>query len=218
MSTVSSFGSLRRSAILLLLAISGAAFLASCADKSDDTPADISTTATIDDYIGQWTDGTTTNIEIARNASVPSAGDFTVSSTLLDPATGTMIISSGEATLTSTLSMNYDSSTDRIVYSIFTLTRVGAGTGSAVGQWAYPSTGTTMISMSLSGSATYGAIALEMHGSSKTGTYSVSGSAVSIHMSFGTATMNAAKDKITLDAEGEASPMVLTEGTIPMEG
>jgi|WetSurMetagenome_2_1015567.scaffolds.fasta_scaffold147578_3 hypothetical protein len=115
MSTASSFGSVRRSAILLLLAISGAAFLASCADRSDDDPADISTTATIDDYIGKWTDGTTTNIEIARNASVPSAGDFVVSTTLLDPARGSMTISNGKADLTSTLSMTYDSSTDRII-------------------------------------------------------------------------------------------------------
>lgn len=217
MSTASSFGRIMRSAILILLAISGAAFLASCADGSDEAPADISTTATIDDYIGQWTDGTTTNFEIARNASVPSAGDITVSSTLLDPVEGTMTISNGEAALSSKLSMSYDSSTDRIVYSVLTLTRVGAGTGSVVGQWAYPSNGTT-ISMSLSGSATYGTIVLTRLGSSKTGTYSVSGSAISVHMSYGSATMNLAKDKITLNAEGKASPMVLTKGTILMEG
>jgi hypothetical protein len=219
MSTASSIGSVTRSAIFLLLAISGAALLPSCADGSDDPPADISTTATIDDYIGQWTDGTTTNIEIARNASVLSAGDFTVSSTFLDPVVGTMVISSGKAALTTTQSsMSYDSSTDRIVYALFTLTRVGASTGSVIGNWAYSYNGTVVISASFSGSAPYGAIVLNTFGSSKTGTYSVSGSAVSIYTSFGSATMNTAKDKITLDAEGEAAPMVLTKGTIPLEG
>jgi hypothetical protein len=120
--------------ILSLIVLSGLVFLAACAEP-DDTPADVSTVATIDDYAGNWTDGSTCNLAITINTVVAGAGDFIFTTSKPSTVSGTLVISNGATSLTARVNWSYDSGQDRLTMGMIPFTRTGVGSGTVVGTW-----------------------------------------------------------------------------------
>jgi len=198
-----------------MLGIAMAAFSASCSSGSDDpgVPA-----VTIADFVGSWTDGASSPYVMTISIDSSTVGLFSD----VEAVKGSVTVTDGTASFETSISGTYDDGTDVLSITQNNSTeqysrKSGTGTvGTIEGTWEYSSTYVTVsvvIDLSTETAGTYSTTIVDPSGTtleSDALSYDASTGVVLFSTQYATATLNAAKDTMTLNIIDSSDQLQLT--------